>query len=138
MSSVTVRFSKDAFKSPVSQKMLNKAIELAAEDVIFVISDRTKRGIDLNGGEFAAYDPGYAAWKSRNYPAEGWLQLRGDMLRNIRTWVKKGLVVVGWESARDRLKAIGNSIKRPFFGVTRKELKGIVKNIEKHLGKLAK
>lgn len=95
-----------------------------------VIVARTKQGKTIDGRNFKKYSKGYAAFRAKG----GWstkpdLWYRGDMLRSIGSRITRmtndfieGRITIAPDQQD---KAKWNQEKRPFFGLSKKQLKYI-------------
>ena len=108
---------------------LNKAerVDLASEIIDFII-DRTQDGLSVRNKKFRRYTKEYAETKGVS-PTDVDLTLTGDMLDDMRLLSeKKGSLLIGFSAGTfSNDKAAWNrETGRPFLGITKKDLKGLV------------
>lgn len=118
--------------------------EHLAELVIKKIQDRTATGKSFYGREFKPYSPQYV--NSLEFKAYGKskgkinMRLSGDMLELIDVLnVKGNTIKIGYDDDLQIKKAFNHNTgdtlpKRPFFGVTKKEMQEIINQFKKEIG----
>lgn len=103
---------------------IRKVVLEEVADAIREIVRRTESGRDINGRRFVRYTKEYRKFKIRT-TGSGQVNLRlsGQMLDSITSKVEVRSTVIVWSiffSNREaEQKAIWNSVRRPFFGVSR-------------------
>lgn len=111
---------------------LEKAMAVAANEIVI----RTERGIGIDGTGFKGYSKSYEVKKResgrKTSPPD--LTWTGNMLRAIHTESRKesdtrfvtAITIVGGEAD----KAEGNQKKRPFFGLSDKQIETIKRKVK--------
>lgn len=91
---------KQSFPMPSSIKLTDKVLMTEiGQQAITAIRSRTRLGRDQDGQPFAAYSPGYARAKAREYGGSSRvnLTLSGDMLSTLSIVdVTATSVTIGW------------------------------------------
>ena len=106
------------------------------------------REIDLSSKKYSKEYKDSREFKAFGKTNKVNLTLTGDMLGQIDiTKLKGNSVTIGWDDPEENGKAHGHStgkngkapkMKRPFFGVNKKELKGLKKEFKSDLNKVLK
>lgn len=107
---------------------IDQALLSMKDDIIADIVKRTKSGRDMNNKAFKPYSEKYKK-KNRNVN----LTVKGTMLGNITSKKIKDNIVLYFSSKSENTKAVGNQKTREFFGLDKKQIKSIVKRLQKHL-----
>lgn len=122
-----------AIKLETFVKRLNtvdQALLSMKDDITVSLVKRTKSGKDMNNKPFKPYSKGYKK-KNRNVN----LTVKGTMLGNITSKKIKDGIVLYFSSKSENAKAVSNSKTRQFFGLDKKQIKSIVKRLQKYLHK---
>jgi len=116
---------------------INRALDVVAQVATKRIEERTDDGKEINGSSFARYTPEYEIFKRKaqgvNFRGVN-LQLTNDMLRSMtNTRPQNGKVRIffagkGEAKISNAEKAAYNQVKRPFFGLNRKDQK-VLRNV---------
>lgn len=107
-------------------QMVLEEVEAAAQNIV----KRTKLGRDIHGRAFVKYSPGYRKFKIRRTgTGKVNLKLTGHMLESIEAQVERRSNTIEWcilfSNDEAEQKAIWNSVRRPFFGITKVALASI-------------
>ncbi len=115
-----------------------KALRLSiAQAVIDYIVERTQDGKALNGGSFKPYSKDYkesTAFNLLKDSSEVNMTLTGSMLGSIDVLSDgPNTIRIGFRDTKEKLKAFNHNTgdtlpKRPFFGVTQKEVKELIED----------
>ena len=149
---VTIKINDKQFKQEFEkfQNKLSKTIEKgvlqAGFQLVTIIRELTKKGIDKNRNRFAPYSEGYLKHlQKKGYPTKVDLWYSGRMLGALTPDSKsvkktgKHKVTVGFSNAEMRTRALFNQVlnepKREFFGFNKRTENIIVKSFEKFLDK---
>lgn len=149
---VTIQINDKQFKQEFEkfQSKLSRTIEQgvlqAGFQLVTIIRELTKKGIDKNRNRFAPYSEGYLKHlQKKGYPTKVDLWYSGRMLGALtpdyRSVKKTGKykATVGFSDAEMRTRALFNQVlnepKREFFGFNKRTENIIVKSFEKFLDK---
>lgn len=131
-------------KKEVSQKFNLKKLlgyepnerqkELFYNLVVDRIVERTAGGKSIDNRNFARYSENYAKKKGVSRDSVD-LILEGDMLSSINPETQKNVIKIKMQEGVETLKAYNHNVgdtlpKRTFFGVTDKEVKSIIKDVD--------
>ena len=130
----------------VLPRIIDKGVKQAGFQLVAIIREKTKKGIDFNDRRFAPYSDGYLKQLQREgKPIKVDLFYSGRMLgaltpsgRTIRK-TGKGKISVGFSNAQMRQRALFNQVlnepKREFFGFNNRTEKIINKQFNKFVEK---
>jgi hypothetical protein len=108
-----------------------KALGAATILGMFLIKDRTSKGISVEGKLFKPYSPRYMQWKTEHgHPSHPNLNLHGRMLGSMTTGYRKQVGRIYFARKEETYKAIKNEKSRPFFNLNEKERKQVALEFE--------
>ena len=138
---VAKKFKK--FQS-VLPRIIDKGVKQAGFQLVAIIREKTKKGIDFRDRPFAPYSEGYLKHLNKiGYPTNVDLHYSGNMVGSLTpSMVKKTgkhKVSLGFARAEERDKALWNQVlgnpKREFFGFNNRTEKIISKQFNRFVEK---
>ena len=109
---------------------VKRALSVTAQVGLTIIEDRTAKGEQINGQDFAPYSEEYTWFRAKNGRSVSNvdLQFTGKMLASMSVKANSSYATIFFTRAAEAKKAAMNNKTRPFFGFSRGE--------EERLGKV--
>ena len=120
--------------------IIKTALGRTAEFLMFLIKQRTSRGISADGNAFPKYTAEYAFLrkKSGRQVRTPDLNFSGQMLSNITQRSNPKYAIIYFANKFQNVKALGNQTKRKFFAIGNREQQPIINVFMKEFNKLSK
>ena len=134
---VAKNFERQVKEQP---QIVKTALGRTAEFVMFLIKQRTAKGVSADNNAFPAYTAEYAfkrkkAGRQTTYPD---LNFSGQMLSNITQKSSPTEAIIYFANKFQNVKALGNQKKRKFFAIGQREQQPIMNIFMKEFNKLSK
>ena len=134
---VAKNFEKQVREQPL---IVKKALGRTAEFLIFLIKEKTKRGLDYQGNPFAKYTEAYARFRKEagKQVTKPDLYFEGNMLSDIVQKSYPKFAEIFFASKFQNIKALGNQNKRKFFAIGNRDVNSIMNVFKKEFFNLSK
>jgi hypothetical protein len=134
---VAKNFEKQVKEQP---NIVKTALGRTAEFLMFLIKQRTSKGMSADGNAFPKYTAEYAFLrkKSGRQVSTPDLNFKGQMLSNITQKSNPSYAIIYFANKFQNTKALGNQKKRKFFAIGEKEIQPIMNVFMKEYTKLSK
>jgi phage gpG-like protein len=134
---VAKNFEKQVREQP---QIVKTALGRTAEFLMFLIKQRTSRGISADNNAFPKYTAEYAftrqkAGRQTSIPD---LNFKGQMLSNITQKSNPNYAIIYFANKFQNVKALGNQTKRKFFAISSREVEPVMNVFMKEYNKLSK
>jgi hypothetical protein len=116
------------------------ALGRTAEFLMGLIKQRTQKGKNADGGNFAPYTPEYKAFRREKgrqttFPD---LNFKGNMLSNMTQKSDSSKAIIYFASKAQAIKAVSNNKKRTFFAIGGREEATLINIFAKEFKKVNK
>ena len=134
---VAKNFEKQVREQPL---IVKTALGRTAEFLMFLIKQRTAKGVSADGNAFPKYTAEYAFLrkKSGRQVSTPDLNFTGQMLSNITQKSNPNYAIIYFANKFQNVKALGNQTKRKFFAIGDREQQPIINVFMKEFNKLSK
>ena len=134
---VAKNFEKQIREQP---QIVKTALGRTAEFLMFIIKQRTSRGISSDGNSFPKYTAEYAFLrkKSGRQVTTPDLNFSGQMLSNITQKSSPTQAIIYFANKFQNTKALGNQKKRKFFAIGAREIQPVMNVFMQTYNKLSK
>ena len=134
---VAKNFEKQVREQPL---IVKKALGRTAEFLIFLIKEKTKRGLDYQGNPFVKYTEAYARFRKEagKQVTKPDLYFEGNMLSDIVQKSYPKFAEIFFASKFQNIKALGNQNKRKFFAIGNRDVNSIMNVFKKEYNYLSK
>jgi hypothetical protein len=119
--------------------IIKTALGRTAEFLMFLIKQRTAKGISADGNAFPKYTAEYAFLrkKSGRQVSTPDLNFTGQMLSNITQRSNPNYAIIYFANKFQNVKALGNQTKRKFFAIGDREQQPIINKFMQEFKKLS-
>jgi hypothetical protein len=120
--------------------IVKTALGRTAEFLMFLIKQRTAKGISADGNAFPKYTAEYAFLRKKagRQTSTPDLNFSGQMLSNITQRSNPNFAIIYFANKFQNVKALGNQTKRKFFSIGYREQQPIINVFMKEFNKLSK
>lgn len=120
--------------------IIKTALGRTAEFLMFLIKQRTAKGISADGNAFPKYTAEYAFLRKKagRQTSTPDLNFSGQMLSNITQRSNPSYAIIYFANKFQNVKALGNQTKRKFFSIGYREQQPIINVFMKEFNKLSK
>jgi phage gpG-like protein len=120
--------------------IIKTALGRTAEFLMFLIKQRTAKGISADGNAFPKYTAEYAFLRKKagRQTSTPDLNFSGQMLSNITQRSNPNYAIIYFANKFQNVKALGNQTKRKFFSIGYREQQPIINVFMKEFNKLSK
>ena len=120
--------------------IIKTALGRTAEFLMFLIKQRTSKGISADGNAFPKYTAEYAFLRKKagRQTSTPDLNFSGQMLSNITQRSNPNYAIIYFANKFQNVKALGNQTKRKFFSIGYREQQPIINVFMKEFNKLSK
>jgi len=133
---VANNFDKQIKEQPL---LVKKALSATAEFLIFLIKQKTKKGIDVDGIPFVSYTPEYKEFRQdKGFGTKPDLYFSGNMISNIVHKATSSSANIFFASKFENTKALQNQSKRKFFAIGGRDVNSILDVFKKEFNKGSK
>jgi hypothetical protein len=134
---VAKNFEKQVREQP---NIVKTALGRTAEFLMFLIKQRTSKGMSADGNSFPKYTAEYAFLRKKygRQVSTPDLNFKGQMLSNITQKSNPSYAIIYFANKFQNTKALGNQKKRKFFAIGEKEIQPIMNVFMKEYTKLSK
>ena len=134
---VAINFEKQIREQPL---IVKTALGRTAEFLMFLIKQRTSRGVSADGNAFPKYTAEYAFLRKKagRQTSTPDLNFSGQMLSNITQRSNPSYAIIYFANKFQNVKALGNQTKRKFFSIGYREQQPIINVFMKEFNKLSK
>ena len=134
---VASNFEKQIREQP---NIVKTALGRTAEFLMFLIKQRTAKGISADGNAFPKYTAEYAFLRKKagRQISTPDLNFKGQMLSNITEKSNPNQAIIYFANKFQNIKALGNQRKRKFFAIGEREQQPIINVFMKEYNKLSK
>jgi len=134
---VAKNFEKQVREQPL---IVKTALGRTAEFLMFLIKQRTAKGINADGNSFPPYTQDYKTFRQNAGRQVQFADLNfsGQMLSNITQKSEPSFAIIYFANKFQNVKALGNQKKRKFFAIGDREQQPIINVFMKEFNKLSK
>jgi hypothetical protein len=134
---VAKNFEKQVREQPL---IVKTALGRTAEFLIFLIKQRTAKGVNADGNSFPPYTQDYKTFRQNAGRQVQFADLNfsGQMLSNITQKSEPSFAIIYFANKFQNVKALGNQKKRKFFAIGDREQQPIINVFMKEFNKLSK
>jgi hypothetical protein len=134
---VAKNFEKQVREQPL---IVKTALGRTAEFLMFLIKQRTAKGVSADGNSFPPYTQDYKTFRQNAGRQVQFADLNfsGQMLSNITQKSEPSFAIIYFANKFQNVKALGNQKKRKFFAIGDKEQQPIINVFMKEFNKLSK
>ena len=130
------------FENQVREQPLivKTALGRTAEFLMFLIKQRTAKGVNADGNSFPPYTQDYKTFRQNAGRQVQFADLNfsGQMLSNITQKSEPSFAIIYFANKFQNVKALGNQKKRKFFAIGDREQQPIINVFMKEFNKLSK
>jgi len=133
---VAQNFEKQIREQP---NIVKKALGRTAEFLMFLIKQRTAKGISADNTAFPKYTAEYSFLRKKagRQVSNPDLNFTGQMLSNITEKSNPSYAIIYFANKFQNVKALGNQRKRKFFAIGQKEIEPVTNVFMKEYEKLS-
>jgi hypothetical protein len=134
---VAKNFEKQVREQPL---IVKTALGRTAEFLMFLIKQRTAKGVNADGNSFPPYTQDYKTFRQNAGRQVQFADLNfsGQMLSNITQKSEPSFAIIYFANKFQNVKALGNQKKRKFFAIGDREQQPIINVFMKEFNKLSK
>ena len=134
---VAKNFERQVREQPL---IVKTSLGRTAEFLMFLIKQRTAKGVSADGNSFPPYTQDYKTFRQNAGRQVQFADLNfsGQMLSNITQKSEPSFAIIYFANKFQNVKALGNQKKRKFFAIGDKEQQPIINVFMKEFNKLSK
>jgi hypothetical protein len=134
---VAKNFERQVREQPL---IVKTSLGRTAELLMFLIKQRTAKGVSADGNSFPPYTQDYKTFRQNAGRQVQFADLNfsGQMLSNITQKSEPSFAIIYFANKFQNVKALGNQKKRKFFAIGDKEQQPIINVFMKEFNKLSK